>query len=129
MYISILKKMFYNNKKSIVSVSIYTILPFFSSGFNAVKKIIITNYLLDKSYYVEIGDVFGKSLLCFYYGINFFLSNLFIYLFGLHVRTRYYFFNYLFEVGHIVSCFPLINKVLFQHGFSFLKKKFDSHSY
>lgn len=119
--------MFY--KQHIISSSIRTILPFFSNQLNVIKKIILTNYLIDKSYYVEIGDLFGRFYLSLYYGIYFFLSNLFLFIFGLQLRTRYYFFNSLFDVSHILSCFPLINKILFLHFFSFLKKKFDSHSY
>jgi hypothetical protein len=121
--------MFYTQKSSVVSLSIVKILPFFSVGLNGLKKIIVTNYLLDKSYYVEIGDLFGKFFLCYNYGVYFFLSHLFINCFGLQLRTRYYFFSYLFEFSNIVFCFPLINKLLFQHSFFFLKKKFDSHSY
>lgn len=117
--------MFYNNNNNII----YKTLCDLSNLLPNKRKIIVTNYLLDKSYYVEIGSIFGKYLLYLSHGIHMFLSNLLLYVSGLQLRTRYHFFGSLFDISHLISCFPLINKVLFQQSVLFLKKKFDSHSY
>lgn len=121
--------MFYNSKSSVISLSLRSILPIYLSDSYSSKKIIQTNYLLDKSYYVDIGEVYGCFFLRYNYGISNCLSELYIFTCGLHRRTPYYFFSHFFDVKYVLSFFSNINKLLFKTSFFFLKKKFNAHTY
>jgi hypothetical protein len=119
----------YNKTTNVISNTLPQIIPIYISELKITRKMIITNYAIDKSYYVVIGNLFGLSLLRFNYGVNRYLSELYIFTGGLHRRTLYYFMRDLFDISYISYLFTCINKKLYSTYMSFLKKKFAEHTF
>lgn len=112
-----------------ISSSLRIILPIYGSGSSLHKKIIRTDYVIDKSYYAQISEVYGCILLRYNYGINRYLSALFIRICGFNMRTPYYLCNIFLDIQFIMHFFPNINKLLYKYFLLHLKKKFESHTY
>lgn len=110
-----------------ISDTLKSIIPNPFVGVNA--NIIVTNYLSDRSHYVDTSKMYCSALLPHNHGINRCLSKLYISVCGLHGRTSPRFFGTSFSVEAITYIFPHINKVLFNTSFSFLKRKFEAHTY
>lgn len=119
----------YNKTTNVISNTLPQIIPIYISELKITRKMIITNYAIDKSYYVVIGNLFGLSLLRFNYGVNRYLSELYIFTGGLHRRTLYYFMRDMFDISYISYLFTCINKKLYTIYMSFLKKKFAEHTF
>ena len=119
----------YNKSTNVLSTTLQQIIPLYSSELKIKRKIVITNYALDKSYYVVIGNLFGLSLLRYNYGVNRYLSELYIFTGGLHRRTLYYFMRDMFDTSFITYLFTCINKKLYSLCMSYLKKKFSEHTF
>jgi hypothetical protein len=119
----------YNNSTNVISSTLPQIIPLYISEVKIQRKIIITNYALDKSYYVVIGNIFGLSLLRYNYGVNRYLSELYIFTGGLHRRTLYYFMRDLFDISYITYLFTCLNKKLYSLCMSYLRKKFAARTF
>jgi len=119
----------YNKTTNVISNTLPQIIPIYISELKIKRKIIITNYAVDKSYYIVIGNLFGLSLLRLNYGVNRYLSELYIFTGGLHRRTLYYFMREMFDISFITYLFTCINKKLYSVYMSFLKKKFAEHTF
>ncbi len=111
-----------------VSDAIRLILPAYSAGIHS-SKIRLTNYLLDRSYYIDISNSYSSLFITKYYGIYNRLSKLYIYTCGLNIRTPYFFASSLFDINVIVNVFSCINKNLFHYTLLSIKKKFSAHTY
>jgi ribosomal protein S13 len=121
--------MLYDGKKNVIRLCLLRLLPIHKIEHNKIRKIIVTDYPTNSSSYVDIGRVFGASLLRYNYGIGKYLSELYVLTLGMNLRTEYYFYKPLFDVSYVVSVYKLINKVLYSHWCLSLKKKFDEHTY
>jgi hypothetical protein len=116
-------------KFNVVTDSVRELLPIYDSEVVKKKTITLTNYVLDKRFYTEITHIYGLLLLRFNYGVNRYLSELFIYMHGMHRRTNYYFFKHLFNLKYVVLCYPAINQIACEFQYSNLKKKFAQNTY
>ena len=119
----------YNQTTNVIRSTLPQIIPMYISELKIKRKIIITNYALDKRYYVEIGNLFGLSLLRYNYGVNRYLSELYIFTGGLNKRTLYYFMREMFDISFITYIFTCINKKLYSAHMSYLKKKFAEYTF
>ena len=119
----------YNKATNVVSITLPQIVPIYISELKIKRKVIITNYATDKSYYIVIGNLFGLSLLRSNFGVNRYLSELYIFTCGLNRRTLYYFMRGLFDITLVTYLFTCINKKLYSVYMSYLKKKFDEHTF
>lgn len=117
--------MFYSNI-NIVNNTLRENMSIFSDGLKKRKKIVLLNCITDKSYYKEIYNIYGVLLLRYNYGINKYLSDLYMYTNGFHRRTMYYFVTEMFSLQYFL---PYINKIVYSEHLSYLKKKFDEHTY
>jgi hypothetical protein len=116
-------------KANVISKMLRTMLPIYNSDVAKKKTIIVTNYVLDKRFFVEILNIYGSYLLRFNYGVNRYLSELYICTGGLHKRTAYYFFTDLFNLKYITSLFSSINKIAYDKSYNNLQKKFAQHTF
>jgi len=110
-------------KANVVMKMLRTMLPIYNSDVAKKKMIIVTNYVLDKRFFVEIINIYGSYLLRFNYGINRYLSELYICTGGMQKRTAYYFFTNLFNLKYITSLFSSINKIAYDKSYNNLQKK------
>jgi hypothetical protein len=121
--------LFLNKRTNIISNSLRTILPIYHSEVAKKKTIIVTNYVIDKRFFVELFNIYGLYLLRFNYGVNRYLSELFIFTGGMHKRTSYYFFSDLFHLTYITYLFSFINKRAYEFSYSNVQKKYAQHSF
>lgn len=119
----------HKQRYSVIMESVRELLPIYDS--EAVKKrtITLTNYVRDERFYTEITNIYGLYLLRFNYGVGDYLSRLFVYIHGMHIRTNYYFFRSLFNIKYIVLCYSAINKIAYEFHYSNIKKKFLQNTY
>ena len=117
--------MLYNSIKTIDN-SLREIIPLYSSESQKRRKIVLTNCVTDKSYYKEIYNLYGVALIRYNYGINKYLSDLYMYTNGFNKRTMFYFID---RILSIQSFYPLINKLIYATQMANLKKKFGEHTY
>ena len=120
---------FYNSKENVISATLTNIIPFFMDASIKKKKIVVTNYVLNKSYYIEIGTLFAASLLKFNYGVGKAVSSLYIYNIGMQLRTIYYVMPFFFDLICVETYFKCINNSLYSLCIGYIKKKFNSHAY
>lgn len=122
--------MFLSNKRNnVISESLRTILPIYNS--DAVKKqqMCVTDFKTDQSVFVECRHIYGLYVLRYNYGVNRYLSELYIFTGGLHKRTAYYFCLPLFDAATIAYYFSLINKIGYLLSYNSLRKKFRQHTF
>lgn len=117
--------MLYNRIK-IIDNSLHEIIPLYSLESQKRRKIVLINCATDKSYYKEIYNIYGVSLLRYQYGINKYLSDLYMYTNGFNKRTMYYFVGNIFSIQ---SFYPFLNKLVYASHMAHLKKKFGEHTY
>lgn len=121
--------LYHKPRHCVIADSVRELLPIYKSDSVGTKTITLTDYVLDKRFYAEITNIYGIYLLHYNYGIHRYLSELFIYIHGMHLRTRYYFFKSLFHLKYLALCYQAINKVACEFHYSSLKKKFIQNTY
>lgn len=121
--------LFFNQKTNVIGKALRTIVPMYNSVVAKKKTMCVTNYMIDKNFFVECRSIYGLFVLRYNYGVNRYLSELFIFTGGLHRRTAYYFFSDLFDLVNITYIYSAINKIAFTLSKNSLKKKFAQHTF
>jgi hypothetical protein len=111
---------------NIVYDSLRELIPLNTSETHKRKTITVTDWATDKSYYQEIHNKYGVSLIRDHYGLNRYLSNLYMYTTGFNRRTLFYFIENIFSVYKV---YPVLSKFLYASHMSYLRKKFNEHTY
>jgi hypothetical protein len=92
-------------RHSVINLSLHEVVPIYDSEVVQKKTITLTNYVTETRFYSEITNIFGLYFLRFNYGVNRYLSELYVYIHGMHNRTNYYFFTYFFNLKYVVLCY------------------------
>lgn len=120
---------FYNHKHNVINTTLRILLPIYAEESNKKRKIIVSDPVINKSFYLDIGNVYGSFLLQYNYGISSYSSSLFINTLGANRRTSYIFFRPFIDAAYVSSLFRKIDKILYSNYISFMKKKISSNSY